>query len=233
MFTPEINFLKERPQDQAMTTVGPTDTSGPGGGGGSGVVVIGIGVVVAGLAFGAFFLGRSYLGNQLASLQQRRDQLNTELQTEQTELTRLQTLEAELNQIRARTEAFRAFFSDIQPWSALLQDLRNRVPVDVWISNMVTVDNQVTIQGQSLTFDQVNDFLLTLQQSPYVEDVRLASSERIDATEQTLASVRYSMTVTLADLNLASPELAQALADDGAEGLLEKVNILRDLVETN
>ncbi len=229
MFTPDINFLKERPQTPGTDNVIAVDEAPSSGGplGGAGAVVVGF--FAALIALGAWGGFTYVLRGQLETLQEEDARLTRDLDVRRSELSTLQAQNDELQGILARTEAFRTFFSQVQPWSAILQDVRDRIPPDVWIVSITTTDRQLGIQGRSLSFEQINELMLTLLESEFVEDVRLVRGQKVDGGANTLDSVDYDVQVTLADLDLGDPELRSLLVDKNSQGLAEKLNILRNL----
>ncbi len=244
MFTPEINFLKERPQEQVTAGIGPLDDSRVASGilGGFNAVIAG-GVVLLVAIVGTVGL-HQWFRSQLTALQAQEAEVSRELSVASEELARLREVEAELLAIQAQAEAFRAFFSQVQPWSAILQDIQRRIPADVWITNLssslsvpataqeVTSPQAtvITIQGESLSFEQINDFVLTLLRSPFVDSVKLVQGEKQEPNDETLLpSVNYQLDVTLKTQDFSDPEFQEALEEANATGLLEKIEILRDL----
>jgi len=174
MYTPEINLLKDRALPPTSTGSKPIlETKGSLGG----VAAILLGLGVAGGAVGAVTYFQFTFAAQLNELTRERDAIVVQVQSAEAEVDRLNQIRTEFDGIAARINAFKSFFNDIQPWSAILEDLRGRVPRDVWLTSMTVSGNQVTLAGVSLTFEQVNDFQLTLLQSPFVETVTLTSSQ--------------------------------------------------------
>ncbi len=261
MFTPEINFLKERPNDQGTAGFAPLEDTRVSSGIMGGVNAIIIGTAVAIVAAGAAVAYGQLQAGRLRELEAQQATVTQDLNTAQSELTRLQGIRRELDAIEAQTEAFKSFFRQVQPWSAILQDLRNRIPADVWITSMesslpiapptvaatpvaadpaaadaaVPVVQQgpaaiLTVEGESLSFEQINDFVLTLLQSPFVSGVQIVRGEKIEPLDETfIPSVAYTLEVELRELDLASAEYQETLSERGAAGLVEKIDILRDL----
>jgi len=235
MYTPDINFLKERPD--AITTVrtggGAVATAGAAGGSQNWIPAIGLGAVAAAVAIGAFLYFQDSFSRQLRTLQAEQTRLNNELSTANAELARLQALDQELQTIRAQTEGFRSFLGSVQPWSAILEDLRRRVPGQgVWVTGVSASGNTLDVQGGAMDFAQVNDLLLTLLDSDFVTAAVINRSERVDGTDTTEPSVNYGLTVTIRTLGDPDPEFTRELELRGATGLVEKIRILRQ-VETN
>ncbi|MEN9252562.1 MAG: PilN domain-containing protein [Thermostichales cyanobacterium BF4_bins_65] len=227
MYTPEINLLRDR---ALTTTTGavPIPTEKPAGSSGGAVAVL-AGLLVAGAAVGSVTYFQMTLAAQLNEITRERDAIAAQVKASEEEVARLTAIKTEFDGISARINAFKSFFNDIQPWSAILEDLRARVPREVWLTSMAVNGNQVTLNGVSLSFEQVNDLQLTLLQSPFVQGVTLSSSQLNPGNETRLASVNFSYTVDLRPLTLASDEVLNTLSRTGSEGLVAKVNILRDL----
>ncbi|MEN9229397.1 MAG: PilN domain-containing protein [Thermostichus sp. DG02_5_bins_236] len=235
MYTPDINFLKERPD--AITTVrtggGAVVTPGAGGGSQNWIPAIGLGAVAAAVAIGAFLYFQDSFTRQLQTLQTEQTRLNNELSTANAELARLQALDQELQTIRAQTEGFRSFLGSVQPWSAILEEFRRKIPGQgVWVTGVSASGDTLNVQGGALDFAQVNDFLLTLLDSDFVTGAVINRSERVDGTETTEPSVNYGLTVTVRTLGDPDPEFTRELEQRGAAGLVEKIRILRQ-VEAN
>jgi type IV pilus assembly protein PilN len=58
-------------------------------------------------------------------------------------------------------------FNQIKPWSAILQDLTDQTPATVQISGIQQADRVLTLTGFSRNYADLNDFLLTLQNSRF------------------------------------------------------------------
>lgn len=231
MYTPEINFLKERPEVPTTVQTGGV-VAGPetAAGAESWALAIGLGVAVAAVAMGAFLYFQDSFSRQRNTLRAERTRLDGELSTANAELTRLQGLSQELQTIRTQTEGFRSFLGSVQPWSAILEELRRRIPGQgVWITNISASGDTVNIQGGALDFPSVNDFLLTLLDSNFVTSAVLNSASRVEGTPETEPSVTYGLTVTIRTIGDPDPELTRELEQRGAIGLVEKIRILRQV----
>jgi type IV pilus assembly protein PilN len=235
MYSPDINFLKERPD--AITTVrtggGALVAPGAAGGSQNWIPAIGLGAVAAAVAIGTFLYFQDSFTRQLQTLQAEQTRLNNELSTANAELARLQALDQELQTIRAQTEGFRSFLGSVQPWSAILEEFRRKIPGQgVWVTGVSASGDTLNVQGGAMDFAQVNDFLLTLLDSDFVTAAVINRSERVDGTDTTEPSVNYGLTVTVRTLGDPDPEFTRELEQRGAAGLVEKIRILRQ-VEAN
>ncbi|MGK7913070.1 MAG: PilN domain-containing protein [Synechococcus sp.] len=192
-----------------------------------GVNAILIGVAISFILLGSYAIADFTFRRRLASLEEEQSTISQELATAQAELGQLRALESELSAINDRTQAFKSFFNDVQPWSAILEDIRNQTPSDVWLTSISADNNTVNITGQSTRFQSVNDFQLTLLQSPLIANAVLESAVLSTDEEEALSVVDYRMRVDLTSRSL--DELLDTLAANGSSGLVRKVEILRDL----
>ncbi|MGQ9836733.1 MAG: PilN domain-containing protein [Cyanobacteriota bacterium] len=233
MYSPDINFLKERPDVTTTLRTGGEVVIASQGGSQNWILAIGLGAVAAAVAIGAFLYFQDSFTRQLRILQAEQTRLNTELSTANAELARLQALDQELQTIRAQTEGFRSFLGSVQPWSAIFEELRRKIPGQgVWITGVSVSGDTLNIEGGAMDFAQVNDFLLTLLDSDFFTSAVINRSERVEGTDTTEPSVNYGLTVTVPTLGDPDPEFTRQLEQRGATGLVEKIKILRQ-VEAN
>ncbi|HEY9761950.1 MAG TPA: PilN domain-containing protein [Trichocoleus sp.] len=196
MYGLDINFLNDRKEQLAATR--PVRARSGAAPGDQRPLLFGLlGVVAAlGLVAGYWLV----LRNQVNTLQARNAELDQELAELQAKLQEANTIRSQIDAVRAENKAFVGVFDKILPWSALLQDIRNRTPNRIQITNLnqtagATPANQaaaapaegqpatvggVEIQGIACSFNDINDFALVLKQSPLLEadSVRIARSEK-------------------------------------------------------
>ncbi|HEY9623387.1 MAG TPA: PilN domain-containing protein [Crinalium sp.] len=215
-----------------------------------------------------------------ASLEARRAELDTQLTALQAQLQEVDSINAQVAAINAENKALATVFDRIKPWSAILQDVRDRVPTGVQVALIEQKDpttqpgaappppspspaagdaaapaaapaepppSTIQISGQARNFSDVNDFLLTLQRSPFLETdkTRLVTAELIDNPtqvkfeenqRQTTSSnqvqvqlpkvVQFTIESTLT--NLPASELLQDMERTLAVGLPARIQSLRD-----
>lgn len=227
MYIPEINFLAERTEVDREAPAAASRSSSSGSLSSSSVILGGVAVLgLIALAFGGTWL---WTFGRIRTLEAEQEEVTTELAEAQAELARLEQLQSELSGIQTRTQALKTFFERVQPWSAILEEIRNRIPPGTWIANMSTSESSVTVEGQSLSFDQVNDFQLTLLQSPLVADVSIdrAIFNEGNPDQGIQPAVDYTLSVTLEDKPVT--EYLPTLAARGSSGLVRKIEILRGL----
>jgi type IV pilus assembly protein PilN len=190
MYGLDINFLNDRkelptvPQTRRRASGGPVDRR---------PLVLGLLFAVGALGLvGGYWL---VLRNQVAQLQAQNAELDAQLANLRTRLQAANEIQGQIEAIRTENQAFVSVFNQILPWSALLQDIRDRTPTRVQITNLnqtagVTPEGQteaqpppaggIEVQGVACSFNDINDFALVLQRSPLLQTntVRLTRAEK-------------------------------------------------------
>ncbi len=222
MYSLDINFLRDRPEYQPPT---------PNKVGGAAISVNDRTALVAGVAAGVFPLAvvgglwffaqaeNTSLAEELSKLEQDATKLSSQDQ-------QVKAIQAEAAQIRAQRDGIASIFNtSIKPIVALLQDIRDRVPAGVQISQIdqtiaanpeamkaaapppppppppadpakggqtapapppaappvpwTGFNQKLTIAGTARSFDDVNDFVLSLKQSEFLDAdaIKLTKSE--------------------------------------------------------
>jgi type IV pilus assembly protein PilN len=175
MYSLDINFLNDRPEftpesatsaptKPASTTANPLPA------------IIGL-IVALGLPAGAFG-AKIYLEGEGVKLTAQRDGLTTELLNLQAQLGQVTTLEAEEASIKAEIDSLVSVFSKVQPVSALLKEVSNRIPGTLRMNSLGISGNVITIAGSSSSYADLTDFMLVLKQSPFLnpKGIKLTSS---------------------------------------------------------
>ncbi|KPQ37608.1 MAG: type IV pilus assembly protein PilN [Phormidesmis priestleyi Ana] len=178
MYGIDINFLNDR-VDRPSAAIVPLKKS-RGSSGSKTPMLVGVGIAIAAFAGvgGSWFIFQNQqkglisenaaLDSQLSELQQKLDQVDIIVQ-------QTQAVETEI-------QALASVFERIRPWSAIVRDLQSRTPNRTQISaltqttpeegpeaTVTSVAGGLSIQGNACSFDDVNDFMLTLKNSPFLE----------------------------------------------------------------
>lgn len=188
MYSIDINFLNDRPEyrpESSGAKPARQRAEVPGK-----AVLIGGGAVAA-VCLAAVGGAWLYLTQvELPRLQSDKSDLDAELSAYLQKEQQYKNLQQEIQQIKAQTDALAGVFNYITPWSALLQDLRDRAPAGVRIQGISQEEfdsssrssgpapeptasgrppSVVTIQGIAESFSDVNDFVLLLQESTFFQ----------------------------------------------------------------
>jgi len=222
MYIPEINFLKDRTGDVApLDEPGQSPFSAPEEGLDPLLVAF-----LACVAFLVIITGTTvYLNNEIGAKTASLAETQGQITAIQGEVQALKAQEAQLQEYQGRSQAVINLFDLSKPWSAVLEDLRRRVPSNVWLENFTAQGTSVDISGRALDYTQVAAFQLTLSASPFVSSVEIQDTSQQPATGNTPSTVSYRLTVALKQQGIG--QYAQALEESGSVGLLEKLRRLQ------
>jgi type IV pilus assembly protein PilN len=243
MYSLDINFLKDRPayQPQSEKKSGiklPTGNLTP--------VYIGVGLgVTFPLLVGG---GLWFLQAETSKLEQAIAQLEEEGKKLDAEISNINKIKEQTNAVKGETQSLVTVFDQIRPWSAMLQDLRDRIPASVQIENVKQIPptpptegqpspnpaGGIEITGLARSFNDVNDFLLSLQQSRFLKssESRITTATLVDAPVQPTAGnngvaikppqvVKYTIQSSLSDV--PASELIRELEQKGTVGLVARI----------
>jgi type IV pilus assembly protein PilN len=135
MYSLDINLLRERAEYQTGSPsefINNTAISPPK----YGKAPLFIGMGVAALTLLASGGGWFFLGQRTTQLEAKQKDLDRKLGSLQAQDRRLQDLTNQAAQVSEETQSLASVFNQIQPWSAILQDLRESIPQGVQIANV-------------------------------------------------------------------------------------------------
>jgi type IV pilus assembly protein PilN len=139
MYSIDINLLRERAEYQtgAQTDFAGDTTAAPKK---YSKIPMFIGAGAAALALLATGGGWFWLGDQATQLEAKQKALDQKLGSLKAQDARLAELNGKVTQITDESQSFASVFNQIQPWSAVLQDLRESIPQGVQIANVVQTE---------------------------------------------------------------------------------------------
>jgi type IV pilus assembly protein PilN len=306
MYNLDINFLKDRSDYAGAGARGPAGRSpsrrsgaaassggrSRGGGGASSGSVLAIGALVGLLPLALVGLGWGWLAFQKNANENKLADLKVQVaEIEQKEKER-DKAKADLASAKSQIESLTGVFSNIKPWSAMSQDLRDRLPAGVQITEILQKTEvppapvaapttpttaqvaasgaqaspsaaptpviqepigRIEITGAADNFDRVNDFLVVLQKSNFLnaDQTKIITSERQSEVPVPVAAVPLPNGQTSgsrnqinpADLpklpakvtfkietelaNVSTDELLRELERKGAVGLVSRIDALK------
>ncbi len=257
MYSLDVNFLKDRP-DLTRESGGKSGEKKPKISIGEMTplfIGLAIGLLLPGAVGGLWFL----LSQQIADLEQQQNSKKGELAKLEGKLQEVKSIEEEIKTIKTQTDGLVTVFNQIKPWSAMLQDLRDRIPPNVQVLKVEqkdSVDNptggtsqsplppiyttKISIDGSAASFNDVNDFMLTLQRSPFVkkEETQILKAELKKVPLQLPSELQKTLTdsgkkLELPDQvlfkiettlnNIDASELIRELDRKGAVGLATRI----------
>jgi type IV pilus assembly protein PilN len=211
MYSLDINFLNDRPEYRPDG--GRAGLRRGGGGGGRARAAAAPGdkrPLVLGALLGLAALAASagtwmFFSSQNAALEQEQQELDSKLGDLEAKQKEVANVDAQIKQIKDESTALASVFNSIKPWSALMQDVRDRIPASVQILTVkqepatppagtpapATPLSNVVISGVATGFNDVNDFLLVLQKSNFVRasETKLIKAE-LQADQKKLDPIR-------------------------------------------
>lgn len=243
MYSLDINFLKDRPEYQNQSLTGIKTSATPIQLGNLTPVYIGLGV---GLVLPALvFVGLSILQGKTVELTQDIGKLEEEGKTLDGRIANIKKLKAEADSISTQNKALVTVFDQIRPWSAMLQDLRDRIPNKVQIETIRQVAGLLPgkapvtavpptnpagfleISGYAMSYGFVNDFALSLGQSQFLNplETKIMTTELIDAPAITgfIPPPTKTTNVTIKPLQVVKYTIKTGLSSVPASNLIPEL----------
>lgn len=143
MYSLDINLLRERSEyqtGQSSEFVNNTNVTAPSK---YGKIPLFVGIGVATLSLLGAGGGWLFLGQQTTQLEAKQKDLDQKLGSLKAQDARLQELNGKIAQVNDETQSLAGVFNQVQPWSAVLQDLRESIPQGVQIASI----SQTEIKG--------------------------------------------------------------------------------------
>ncbi|MBD1843159.1 PilN domain-containing protein [Cyanobacteria bacterium FACHB-63] len=261
MYSLDINFLKDRAESKPDKRQGnrpraimSADDRRP--------LFLGIAAMVffpvlAGSLFGILTLRNGDLERQQADL-------DVQLGNLEVEKKNLSKVKEETKQATEEAQALATVFNQIKPWSAMTQDIRDRLPKSVQIASVAQiapaagaaptpaagaappVSSRIEIKGIANSFNDVNDFMLTLQQSNFLraDQTKVVSAElgeekalqipEFPGVKREMGEFKpprlprkVSFTIATAINDVPASELIRELDRKGAVGLVTRIEALK------
>lgn len=227
MYWIDVNLLNDR--DEFASHLGPAslqvqDSKAPM------AIGLGIGAAAIAIAFGAYSI-TGFINQKLAAQEQEIDQKIAQLGPK---LAQVNEIEAEIAAIKAQTDGLAKIFNQIKPWSAMLADLRDRVPSSLQITEIAqsgstgSSGGSLNLKGSAVSFGDVNDFVLTLRESNYLSqnaaETKLKTATR-QTSKDTTSLVSYELDTIIN--NAPAESLLSALRQNGASGLVSRIETLK------
>lgn len=241
MYNLDINFLKDR----GVQALEPARTSRSSGG------PVNWNPAIAGLLVGLLFplvglAGLIYTQQDGRKLAERERIVDQELAALQGRVAEIEAIRNQTRAVEADTLALVKVFDRLQPWSAILQDVSNRVPRSVRLESIVQDEatGNLTVSGNAESYEGVNDFVLKLGASPFFDKSAISLGEAVlsdDPTQVEVTSsgdntpevevqagkvVKYSINVPIGQWSYSDPEMVALLEQLGSDGLLARVEAL-------
>lgn len=164
MYSLDINFLNDR-EGYSAASSGYSRARAPIGSQTPLIAGVAVGLLLPAIAGATWF----YFQNRATALETQQQELQAQIASLEAAKKEADQFNAQADQIKAEVDSLVAVFNQIKPSSAVLQDVSDRVPVGVQIDSFAETDGKITITGTARSYNDVNDFLLVLQRSPFLK----------------------------------------------------------------
>lgn len=248
MYGLDINFLKDRPAYQSKGEQKKPSLKFPTGNLTSLYLGVGVGLCLPIFAGGALW----FLQTKTSELEQAIAQLDEQSKKLDAEIAGINKIKQEAEAVKTETKSLVRVFDQIRPWSAMLEDVRDRIPPSVQIENVKQIPPTPAAEGQpsanpaggieitglARSFNDVNDFLLVLQRSRFLKssDSRITTASLVDAPLPPSSGangvqikppqvVKYTIQSSLSDV--PASELIRELEQKGTVGLVARIRALQ------
>jgi type IV pilus assembly protein PilN len=144
MYSIDINLLRERAEyqtGQQSEFIDGTATAAPAKYS-KAPLFVGIGIAVMSLLAAAG--GWVFSGQQTTQLEAKQQELDRKLGSLKVQDARLAELNGKISQVTDETQSLSSVFNQVQPWSAVLQDLRESIPQGIQIASVTQSQTAAT-----------------------------------------------------------------------------------------
>ncbi|NDJ16599.1 PilN domain-containing protein [Myxacorys almedinensis] len=259
MYSLDVNFLNDRPEIKPNGRRAGRVPKIAISSGDKRPLYIGLAALVAFPVFAGAIYGILLL--KTGELEQQQATLDSQLGNLEVEKKNLESIETQAKQASEEAQALATVFNQIKPWSAMAQDIRDRLPANVRLltikqlepqdtgsaaATTAKVSNVVQIDGSANSFNDVNDFLLTLQQSNFlrpevtkivnaqlgeenplkIPDLPNVPFKRTGDSLKLPKPVNFSIVTAVSDV--PASDLIRELDRKGAVGLVTRIETLQD-----
>lgn len=186
MYGIDINFLNDR-ADRPMDAIVPVAQAKSSASTAQKLPML-VGVAAALISLGGVGGYWMILQNQQKTLSAEASQLDAQLAELQQKIAQVDTVRQQTQVINTEIQALAGVFERIRPWSAIVRDVQGRIPTRIQLKALTqsapaeggSAAGGIQLTGNACSFDDVNDFLLTLQNSPFL------NGETVQITNATL-----------------------------------------------
>ena len=238
MYSLDINFLKDRGltlADKTAFTVAKTPqpiTS---------KIPIFVGAIALVLLPLLTFVQLKSIEKQTAEAEQKIQEIDAEIVRIGNQNQKIKDARAQIDAIERENRALVSVFDQIKPWSAILLEIGERIPPGVQIDSIQQSgagnNIQLIFSGIARSYEDVNDFVLFLERSPFfsmeqtkLDNANLANfpveieNEIPNASIDFDQGVKYRLTTRLS--NVPASQLMRELEKKGSVGLLTRLKTL-------
>ena len=242
MYNLDINFLRDRSPEQSLDLSNdfvqkkePSITD---------LIPIALGGMVLVLTPAITFMYLRSVTASTATVQQEIQQIESEIADLGNQNKKVEAANAEIQKVQQETAALVGVFEKIKPWAAIMQEVSDRTPPGVLVDSLQQSGSGggtgINIAGVARSYDDVNDFVLFLQRSPFFNgkqirlngastasfSVEVENAEDLpeNASLEVPEGVKYTISAQLN--NVPSSQLKEEIKKKGSIGLVTRLDTL-------
>ena len=199
-------------------------------------------VIATGFLIGSSFMLLILIGFIYNSY--RKSEYRQEINILQKDATKFDTLilksnkyQRQFNEIKKFNENLAISISGLSSGSALISEIKNITPKDIYLNSLSSNDSDIELQGEvksEIGLSIINAFILKLQSSPflekdniYIESIEAKENNKLNSSNRK-SNKSYEFKIN-AKLSTNYNEIDNIkLIELGSEGLASRINILKD-----
>ncbi len=241
MYSLDINFLRDRGLDTTSKTATLTQKLKQPI---SAKLPILAGAIAALLFPAATFGYLKKVEAQKADAEKSIQDIEAEIASINSQNQQIEQIKTQLQAIKQENQALVGVFEKIRPWSAILKEVSDRTPPGVQIDSLTQSGSaesiQLAIAGTARSYDNINDFILFLQRSPFFNrqkitlngasvaplSVEIANQDDLpdNASVEIPQGVKYTINTELS--NTPASKLIREIESKGSVGIVTRLKIL-------
>ena len=242
MYNLDINFLRDRTPEESIDLS--RDLAQKKEPSLADKIPLALGALVFLLTPAITFMSLKNVQASTATLEGEIQQIESEIADLGNQNQKIEAANAEIQQVQQETAALVGVFEKIKPWAAIMQEVSDRTPPGVLVESLQQSGSGgstgINIAGVARSYDDVNDFVLFLQRSPFFNSkqirlngasttsfsVELENKDKLPdyASLKIPEVIKYTISAQLN--NAPSSQLKEEIEKKGSTGLVTRLNTL-------
>lgn len=242
MYNLDINFLRDRGVDQSPDISGFLSQKKEASI--ADKIPIAAGVIVALIAPAITFGYLQSVNAKTTNVEKEIRQIESEIADLGNQNKKIEAANQEIQKVEQETSALVGVFEKIKPWAAIMQEVSDRTPPGVQVDSIQQSGSGrgtgINLAGVARSYDDVNDFVLFLQRSPFfngkqiklngasVSNFSLEVENQEDlpknASLKVPEGIKYTISAQLN--NVPSSQLIEEIDKKGSVGLVTRLKTL-------
>ncbi len=242
MYNLDINFLRDRNLEQSADISSnlfqkkePTIAD---------KIPIALGSLVFLLASAIAFGYLKNVNAKTAIVKQEIQEIEAEIADLGNQNKKVEAVNQEIQKVQQETDALVGVFEKIKPWAAIMQEVSDRTPPGVLVASLqqsgLGAGTGINIAGVARSYEDVNDFVLFLQRSPFFNgkqiklngasltkfSIEVENEQDLPENASLLIPEGIKYTISAQLNNVPSSQLKEEIEKKGSIGLVTRLKTL-------